>query len=440
MKMDSNDSTVSKAISVIHTRAEVMPPDFTAEFSLRNPKQEAFSSPRQIFIFLDGTWNEERAPWGKVIPTNVLRMFQELNHKTVHELRSLPEGKNSTEIIGHYYRGVGSRQDNNVVDRKWFGFNGKDEERIRGAAFADLYRDYTNNNDRIYILGFSRGAASARLLARDICISGLPPRLRVHTTHFPNLLTGQIEARVDRVERLHDDPTGEKNHRPKVAFLGCWDTVDAFVLPSRFPTQGLMDKGVRMLKSSIPALLGKERFKGEENGIPEGVLKAVHCVAIDETRHAFLPSLMPHADNVEEVWFPGVHSDIGGGYNDSGLAQAPYEFMKKQLIAAADLGNQNLFKISERPSFSSEFCFHFHGLNTGLKRAMNVFGFGTSIRSIRVLDAKDGVKPKIHDSLNKVMTSDSVYAADTRDKRTWTITYDPYNVRELRQEFDVVSD
>lgn len=197
------------------SKEEVVPPGYTAEYVFSEPAEGR--RPRHIFIFLDGTWNEERDPRGRSVPTNVLRMFQEINHKTNHELKSSSDNGESPEIIAHYYRGVGSRQDNNAKNRLWYGFNGKDEERIRSAAFADLYTDYKNSNDHIYILGFSRGAASARLLSQDICLKGFPPRLKVHTTHFPNLLTGQIEARVDFVQRL-DEGNGEKIIVQKLSF------------------------------------------------------------------------------------------------------------------------------------------------------------------------------------------------------------------------------
>lgn len=413
---------------------EVIPPDYISEYSI--PRYLTSGQARHIFIFLDGTWNEERTSHGKATPTNVLRMFQEINKNISNE--SLPFIENDPIIISYYYRGVGSRQDNNVVSRLWFGFNGKDEERIRSAAFADIYRNYKNENDRIYILGFSRGAASARLLARDICIKGLPPKLRVHTTHFPNLLTGQVEARVDHIERFND--CHETNYKPTISFLGCWDTVDAFILPSRFPKHGklnkIKDKTVRTIKSVLPRLLGKERFSENENRIPDKVLKAVHCVAIDETRNAFLPTLMPYASHVEEVWFPGVHSDIGGGYDDNMLSSAPYEFMQNRLISAFGIGKYDLFNNKEYYDQPSEFCFHFHGLNTGWEHAKDIFGFGTAIRKIRILDAPiERHYPKIHNSIYDISTSQNVFAADMQNKRTWTITYDPYNVRELKNRF-----
>lgn len=416
-------------------KREVIPSAFTSEYSLFSGKDTECQ--RHIFIFLDGTWNEERTLSGEATPTNVLRMFQELQ-QTTPSRPSICKNKH-VEIIAHYYRGVGSRQDNSAANRLRFGFNGKDEERIRSAAFADVYRNYHGSNDHIYILGFSRGAASARLLARDLVRKGLPLKLEVHTTHFPNLLTGQIEARVEKVDRLGDFNA----YYPNVAFLGCWDTVDAFVLPSRFPKQGalniIMDKAVRILKSPLPRLFGSERFDREESEIPGNICKAVHCVAIDETRNAFLPTLMPDAPNVEEVWFPGVHSDIGGGYDDNLLAKEPYKFMKKRLIEATNLPENKLFKSSKKNNRSSEFCFHFQGLNAGLKKAKGLFGFGTSMRSIRVLHPNsDYALPKVHDSLYRIINSDSVFAANTKNKRTWSIIYSPYNIRELKGRFKVV--
>lgn len=349
------------------------------------------------------------------------------------------------EIIAHYFRGVGNRQDNSASRRLWFGFNGADEERIRGAAFAAIFANYRGEQDSIYIFGFSRGAASARLLARDI-VGGLPKQLRVHIRHFSNLLTAQIEPRVERIERL-GEASADPSQSPKIAFLGCWDTVDAFALPARFPKEGLLnkvaDKTLRGVKMLFLPRLWKDRFRGKENEIPHGVEKAVHCVAIDETRHAFLPTLMPHCESVEEVWFPGVHSDVGGGYDENKLSEAPYNFMKRRLVAALKtrgLSERDVFKDrSEEVTIPRSYCFHFHGLlNSGIKGARAHFGFGASIRRIRVL-GNATVRPKIHASIRLVRNSDSVVAHNSRAKRGWNITYSPYNVVEL-EEFDIVDD
>jgi uncharacterized protein (DUF2235 family) len=413
------------------SRSEVLEAGYEESLKLPDSAAHGGIPGRHLLIFLDGTWNEDRVAIGEITPTSVLRMFQEINRQC------LPNGGET--VIARYYRGVGSSQDNGAMDRFWFGFNGKDEERIRAAAFADLYRNYKSANDSIYIVGFSRGAASARLLARDICIKGLPPELTIWTRHFANRVTGQIEARVEKVEHI-----GKPTVYPKIRFLGCWDTVDAFVLPLRFPNQRWKDRVIRILKYPVlPSLFGKQRFQGNENTIPQQVHMAVHCVAIDETRNAFLPTLMPAADNVEEVWFPGVHTDVGGGYGDNSLADEAYEFMKNRLLFASkstDAQGVIAFDYLKLDCVRPDsYRFHFHGLNSNFQTSRDVLGLGFNLRTIRVLGGQNSnLKPKIHSSLFKVMGSPNVWAANQKNNRTWTVNYNPYNFRKLREQFESV--
>lgn len=56
----------------------------------------------------------------------------------------------------------------------------------------------------------------------------------------------------------------------------------------------------------------------------------MHLVAIDETRKAFRPVLMNVSNKIEEIWFAGVHSDVGGGYYLDGLSDISLEFMIKR--------------------------------------------------------------------------------------------------------------
>ncbi|MBA4313265.1 MAG: hypothetical protein C0417_11625 [Chlorobiaceae bacterium] len=411
------------------TQEEVLSPGYTKMLDLQKQLGSHSGEGRHLLVFLDGTWNEDRTPIGEATPTNVLRMFHEIDKK--------PNPGKQPHIIARYYRGVGNRQDNKYLNRLWYGFNGEDEQRIRQAAFAGLYSDYKSVNDVIYIIGFSRGAASARLLARDLCKDGFPPNLEVETRHYPNFLTGQIEARIVWVRRHNE--CADKTVFPKVKFLGCWDTVDAFVLPSRFPADDSKDKVARWFKNIAPRLLGKERFRGDENQIPQKVEQAVHCVAIDETRNAFLPTLMPAAKNVEEVWFPGVHSDVGGGYGDNKLAGEAYDFMRVFLEKESKKENQiDPISFNSKGKNSESYCFHYHGLNTGMERTKEFFGFGTNMRKIRVLNGAPGAKPKIHSSIFTVIGNGNVFAANKKNKRTWRVTYDPYNFREFNDGFEIV--
>jgi hypothetical protein len=81
----------------------------------------------------------------------------------------------------------------------------------------------------------------------------------------------------------------------------------------------------------MPNLSKKDRPSTEvvfEYGhtLPPNVLKALHIVSLDDKRKAFQPTLMNQDDRVTEIWFPGAHSDVGGGYNFDGLSDNALRF------------------------------------------------------------------------------------------------------------------
>ncbi len=133
-------------------------------------------------------------------------------------------------------------------------------ERRKLYMREQLEKAQYRRGDTICIVGFSRGAAESRILASHLSEDNIPVRL-----------------------------------------LCCFDTVTQIGGPdkSKWPDDGLLF---------------------ENNAVAESVEQAVHLVSIDENRILFPPTLMDHEDRVHEVWFPGVHSDIGGGYAEHGLS------------------------------------------------------------------------------------------------------------------------
>ena len=93
----------------------------------------------------------------------------------------------------------------------------------------------------------------------------------------------------------------------RVEFIGVWDTVGALGIPVR---------GLRALR--------KGRYEFHDVELSKYVKHGYHALAIDEGRGPFKPSLWAAKENpgqtVEQVWFAGVHSDVGGGYASSGLS------------------------------------------------------------------------------------------------------------------------
>jgi uncharacterized protein (DUF2235 family) len=153
--------------------------------------------------------------------------------------------------------------------------------------------------DEIYIFGFSRGAFTARSLAGMIAAVGLP------TKSFDDGMVGQaFDAYRDRANR----PAKLQKLAPfgmfaaDIKMVGVWDTVGALGIPAAV---GLID----------PIVYG---FL--DTGLNPKIKNAFHAMAMDERRAQFMPTAWtgtPAADqHVEQVWFTGAHSDVGGGEPD----------------------------------------------------------------------------------------------------------------------------
>jgi hypothetical protein len=94
---------------------------------------------------------------------------------------------------------------------------------------------------------------------------------------------------------------------PPIKFIGVWDTVGALGAP-----------GV------LGQLLNKRKYRYHDVGLNPHIQNAYHALAIDERRKPFAPNLWRRVDgwggNLEQAWFAGVHSNVGGGYSPDGLA------------------------------------------------------------------------------------------------------------------------
>ncbi len=205
----------------------------------------------------------------------------------------------------------------------------------------------TREADRLYAFGFSRGAFTARVLIGLIesqgLIAGVEGKdLKRHAKWAYREYRRQFNATKGLVtplrfvrdlwlrswERLFGHPLydANKNHRPRVTFLGLWDMVDAYGLPIDEMTRG-WDEWVWPLsvQAHVP---------------PKNVDKICHAVALDDERHTFHPVLFDERqqsakantseETITQVWFAGVHSNVGGGYPDDSLARVPLRWMANE--------------------------------------------------------------------------------------------------------------
>lgn len=264
----------------------------------------------RLALFLDGTWND---PGDR---TNVKLLAD-----------SLAGPKHGVlDQRSKYIAGVGI---------KW-------HERISGGAFgkglsanvAEAYEwlhDYYNENDEIYLFGFSRGAYTARSVAGVIILCGLLKRggdldcqdiYKRYQAGKNKLPLHQILYLLDRPDhpdhaRLTDEDRllAANSRRVPIRFIGVWDTVGALGIPW----------------TSAP-LIGRGNFYFHNTNLSVLVKAASQALAIDEHRGPYKPTLwntfakhgdppapMPSRDQVEQRWFTGAHANVGGGYGEKDL-------------------------------------------------------------------------------------------------------------------------
>lgn len=237
------------------------------------PKDPA---PRKIIICIDGTGQDETKPRA----TNV-RKFATLLRKADANQKIL------------YLPGVGSRTDKQRSGKLFGNVGGSGAKRIRREALAELTLNY-RPGDRIYIVGFSRGAAICRTLANAIHKNGLPETIKITKEDG-------VFRSLKRVGKVH---------KPEIEMLGVFDTVASFGVGANLA-------GIPFQKINL--------FK--DLSIAPNIKKAYHLVSIDERRDAFQPTLMNAEDRVSEVWFAGVHTDVGGGYAQHELANITLTYL-----------------------------------------------------------------------------------------------------------------
>ncbi|QRV87208.1 choline transport protein [Ceratobasidium sp. AG-Ba] len=217
-------------------------------------------------------------------PTNVLRLSRCI---PLHS----PTEKGRLQLV-FYQSGVGAGD-----DFRGASDFGDDYERARGTATGGKIRDAYNfiaqnydDGDKIYLFGFSRGAYTARKVAGLICTLGLLDRREMG--HF-----FRYWSALDRNDKTVDIKRGK---RAPIQFIGTWDTV-----------------GSVYEELSSPKLNALNLVDTE---LPEGIKTARHALAYHENRKEFLPTPYVGYEKNRDVWFPGAHSDVGGGYNERLIA------------------------------------------------------------------------------------------------------------------------
>jgi uncharacterized protein (DUF2235 family) len=267
---------------------------------------------KKLAVFFDGTWNmaDQKSKDGRPCPTNVVKLFEATNEE---------DREGSPQII-HYIQGVGTGPFDRILGG---GFGLGISDNIK-EGYKFLVSNYSPG-DEIYIFGFSRGAFSARSLAGLIYNLGILKRNKLY-------LVNEVYRRYrDRSKEWHPTKGSKAVEFRKrftwgneaIHFLGVFDTVGSLGLPFGVILRWLVDK---IFKCSF-----------HDTKLSRIIENAFHAVSIDERRYPFQPTLMINDDNrlkepdhFEQKWFSGVHSDVGGGYEETGLSCIALKWMAQK--------------------------------------------------------------------------------------------------------------
>lgn len=182
-----------------------------------------------------------------------------------------------------YTKGVGTKH--GIIGKIFGGaFGAGGHDRIDEGRKA-LFANFSAGDKEIDIVGFSRGAALA--------------------LHFANTIAKEGVSHPDSGERIAENPA--------IRFLGLWDVVAAFGIP--------IDIGIPFSRINL----------GYRLKLPDNVKYCFHALALDELRQTFRPT---RVDGAYEVWFRGVHSDIGGGNDNQALSNIALRWMLRKAAKA----------------------------------------------------------------------------------------------------------
>ena len=291
---------------------------------------------KNIVICSDGTGNTAMKGRG----TNVFKLFEAVD---IH--------LDNPRQVALYDDGVGTQSFNPI--KLLSGAIGLGLKKNVIQLYTELAHLY-NPGDRIYLFGFSRGAFTVRTLGGLIyqcgvldhdCVNEEELRRRAKAAYrafrcrklalldkvICTLLDIVTLGRCCRKEKLSKvrkeyalKNEGFSAHEntvekiiPPITMIGVWDTVSAMGFP------------VKEVSDFINTFI--YRFKFENHDLGKNVEHAYHALSIDDERRTFHPLMWNEDDEtrskIEQVWFAGVHANVGGGYPKHGMSLVTMDWM-----------------------------------------------------------------------------------------------------------------
>ena len=284
---------------------------------------------KNIILCSDGTGNKG----GQGADTNVYKLYNAVE---------LFDPKNPQVIF--YDNGVGTHKNKYIRSLSGaFGFGFEDN-------VLDLYEflaRYYDKGDQIFLFGFSRGAATVRAFAGMVEACGLLDREKCNdgAKGFQEQIFQEKLDRARTAYRKHKrrkagdafkaelavkDPDHAPDGSMKIKFIGVWDTVSALGFPQDW--SAALKPFVLALDHGTDRIFPHNYYNYQLNG---NVANVYHALAIDDERTTFHPKVWNECradrpQSIEQVWFAGAHSNVGGGYPRAGLSNVALDWMMER--------------------------------------------------------------------------------------------------------------
>ena len=263
---------------------------------------------RLIYCF-DGTWNDDS---GEEPLTNVVKL-----HRAV-----LPVDAAGVAQVSRYIVGIATSFKGRT--RFIMGATGVEVGMRILSAYKQLMEDY-EPGDRIHLFGFSRGAFEARSLASFVSMFGigrpdhgfsLDAAWDLYSRHRGN----QVPAKLNTLRAAAHYPV-------RIKCVGVWDTVGNLGNPL------------------LPVSRLTRLLRYHDAHLHETIDVGLHALSVDENRGPFSPTLwtlkkgaaLAPGQSIEQVWFPGSHADVGGGYEETQLSDIALLWMAESAMAKTGL-------------------------------------------------------------------------------------------------------
>jgi len=274
---------------------------------------------KRLVVCCDGTWNDADSA---AEFTNVVRIARAIKPADSRVAPAIPQ-------VVYYHSGVGT---SDALDRVVGGAVGLGLSRNVRDAYAFLAANYCAD-DEIFLFGFSRGAYTARSVAGLIGWAGL-----IHKADMDDfaLLWEGYRLRAHPAQPDVRTSFADRHTVVPIKCVGVWDTVGAL---------------------GIPGHLGDmftQFYNFQDTNLGAHIENAFHALALDEHREDFLPTVWtklpdaPANQRLEQTWFPGAHSNVGGGYAEHGLSDVALAWMADRIEPFLELDHTYLATRQDR--------------------------------------------------------------------------------------------